>query len=106
MTTILTLVAVSVGSLAFRIVPLLCAARLPEGVIRTAGWAGTSVLAAITVRAVLHHQDGSVPAATLVAGVSVGVGLLLAVRGRSVVTVLLSAVGCYTALAVLLRAVA
>lgn len=102
MTTVLALVAVGVGSLLFRVLPLLGAARLPDQAARIAGWAGTSVLAAITVRSVLHHEDGSVAAAPAVAAVSVGVGLFLAWRGRSVVTVLVAAVACYATLGLVL----
>ncbi|MDP3891432.1 AzlD domain-containing protein [Nocardioides sp.] len=98
MTTILTLVAVSLGSLTFRLAPLLGARRIPDQVSRVAGWAGISVLAAITVRSVVHHQDAGAPLAPLVAAVSVAAGLLLAFRGRSVVTVLLATVVVYSVL--------
>jgi branched-subunit amino acid transport protein len=103
MTTIATLVVVSLGSLAFRLAPLLGAGRIPDEAARVAGWAGVSVLAAITVRSVLRHQDATTPLATLLAAVSVAIGLLLALRGRSVLTVLGSTVVCYSTLALLLR---
>lgn len=103
MTTILALVVVSLGSLAFRLAPLLGAGRIPDGAARVAGWAGVSVLAAITVRSVLHHQDAATPAVTLVAAVSAAIGLHLALRGRSMLTVLVAAVVSYSALALLLR---
>lgn len=103
MTTIVALVVVSLGSLAFRLAPLLGAGQIPDQAARVAGWAGVSVLAAITVRSVLHHQDTTTPTATLVAAVSVAIGLLLALRGRSVLTVLVATVVSYSALALLLR---
>jgi branched-subunit amino acid transport protein len=103
MTTIATLVVVSVGSLAFRLAPLLGAGRIPDGAARVAGWAGVSVLAAVTVRSVLHHEDTATPAATLVAAVSVAFGLLLALRGRSMLAALVATGACYSALALLLR---
>lgn len=103
MTTVVTLVVVSIGSLAFRLAPLLGAGRIPDLAARIAGWAGVSILAAITVRSVLHHEDSTTPAATLVAAASVAVGLLLALRGRSVLAVLVATGACYSALALLLR---
>lgn len=103
MTTLIALVVVSLGSLAFRLAPLLGAGQVPDGVARVAGWGGVSVLAAITVRSVVHHQDATTPAATLVAAVSVAIGLLLALRGRSVPAVLVVTVGCYSLMALLLR---
>lgn len=95
MTTVLALVAVGAGSLLFRTMPLLGAARIPDAAARVAGWAGMSVLAAIVVRAVLHHQDAGVPLAVPVAVVSVGLGLVLAARGRHVSVVLGAGAGCY-----------
>lgn len=103
MTTIVTLVVVSIGSTAFRLAPLLGAGRIPDLAARIAGWAGVSVLAAIAVRSVLHHQDTATPTATPVAAVSVAIGLLLALRGRSMLTALVATVVCYSALALLLR---
>lgn len=103
MTTIVTLVVVSLGSLAFRLTPLLGAGRVPDRAARVAGWAGVSVLVAIAVRSVLHHQDTTTPSATLVAVVSVAFGLVLAMRGRSILAVLAAAVVSYSALALLLR---
>lgn len=103
MTTIVTLVVVSLGSLAFRLTPLLGAGRVPDPAAHVAGWAGVSVLVAIAVRSVLHHQDATTPWATLVAAVSVALGLVLAMRGRSILVVLIAAVVSYSALALLLR---
>ena len=103
MTTIVTLLVVSLGSLAFRLTPLLGAGRVPDVAARVAGWAGVSVLVAITVRSVLHHQDPTTPAATLVAAASVTFGLVLAMLGRSILVVLVATVVSYSALALLLR---
>jgi len=60
-----------------------------------AGWAGLSVLAAITVRSVLHHEDAAIPWAVPVAVASVGLGLFLAARGRHMLVVLGAGAGSY-----------
>ena len=83
MTTVVALLLVGVGSVAYRMLPLLGAARVPEAVSTAAGWAGISVLTAVTVRGVLSHEDDSIPWAVPVALVSVGLGLALAARGPS-----------------------
>lgn len=93
-TAVVALLLVGLGSIAFRLLPLLGAARVPEGLSRTAGWAGLSVLTAVTVRGVLHHEDGSVPWAVPLAAVSVGLALVVAARGRPALVVL--AVGAST----------
>ncbi|MGZ4427342.1 MAG: AzlD domain-containing protein [Nocardioidaceae bacterium] len=98
MTTVVTLVLVGAGSLAYRLLPLLGAARVPDAVSRAAGWAGVSVLAAVTVRGVLHHQDRSIPWAVPVAVVAVAVALAVAARGRGVLLVLAAGAGTYLAL--------
>lgn len=98
MTTVIALVLVGAGSLAFRLLPLLGAARVPEAVSRAATWAGLSVLVAVTVRGVLHHQDGSIPWPVAVALVSVGLGLAVAARGRSTLVVLGVGAGTYLVL--------
>lgn len=84
MSVLVAVLVVGLGSLLFRMVPLVGAHRLPDRVAEAAGFAGVAVIAAITVRTVLHHQDSGVPAAPLVAALAVGVGLLLAFRGRPV----------------------
>lgn len=99
MTTVLALVLVGAGSVAYRLLPLLGARRLPDQVSRVAGWAGLSVLVAVAVRGALHHRDESVPGAPLVALVSLAVGLLLAARRLPMLVVLLAGAGCYLALA-------
>ena len=85
MTVLIAVLAVGAGSLVFRVVPLLAAGRIPDRLTSLAGWAGLAVLAAMTVRAVLQHRDSSIPDAPMVAAISVGLGLMLAFRGRSVV---------------------
>lgn len=98
MTTIVALLLVGLGSISYRLLPLLGAGRLPEGVSRAAAWAGLSVLAAVTVRGVLHHRDDSTPWAVPIALVSVALGLVVAARGRPVLVVLAVGAGSYLAL--------
>lgn len=83
MTVLLAVLVVGAGSLAFRLGPLLGADRLPAGLTRLAGWAGVSMLAAVTVRTVLHHENPSLPAAPLLGAAAVAVCLLLTARGVS-----------------------
>ena len=99
MTTVVALLLVGVGSVAYRMLPLLGAARVPEAVSTAAGWAGISVLTAVTVRGVLSHEDDSIPWAVPVALVSVGRGLALASRGRPPLVVLGVGAACYLVLA-------
>lgn len=106
MTTLLALLIVGLGSLGYRLLPLLGATRMPESVSRTAGWAGMSVLAAITVRGVLHHRDDTIPWAVPVALISVGLGLVLAAQGRPTLVVLGAGAGSYLTLSVVVGAVA
>lgn len=106
MTTLLALLAVGLGSLAYRLLPLLGAARVPDHVSKTAGWAGLSVLVAVTVRGVLHHEDDGTPAAVLVAVVSVALGLGLAARRLPMPAVLAAGAACYLVLSSALRALA
>jgi branched-subunit amino acid transport protein len=106
MTTLVTLVLVGAGSLAFRLVPLVRAARIPSAVSTLAGWAGVSVIAAIAVRGVLAHQDDSIPFAVPVAVVSAVVAVAFAVRGRGMLVVLGVGAGTYVALATLVGALA
>lgn len=101
--TVLALVLVGVGSLAYRLLPLLGAARVPEEVSRVAGWAGISVLTGVTIRGVLNHHDDSIPWAVPVAVLSVGLGLSLALRGRSTPVVLAVGAGSYLLLSAVLR---
>jgi branched-subunit amino acid transport protein len=103
MTTLVALLAVGLGSLAYRALPLLGADRVPEGVSRAAGWAGLSVLVAVTVRGVLRHEDPATPGSVVVAVLAVGLGLLLAARRRPMLVVLLAGAGTYVVLSWLLR---
>lgn len=105
MTVLLAVLTVGAGSLLFRLVPLLGARRLPDWLTRVAGWAGLSVLTAITVRAVAGHQDPAVPAAPLLAAVAVGAGLYLAFRGRSVLVAVSAGAACYLVLSAAVSAV-
>jgi branched-subunit amino acid transport protein len=103
MTVLLAVLAVGAGSLLFRVGPLLGANRLPDRLPVVAGWAGLSVLAAITVRSVLHHEDAGVPAAPLLAALAVGSCLVLAFRGRSLLVATGVGGAAYVALAALTR---
>ena len=92
MNVLLAVVVVGAGSLAFRMVPLLTGRQIPAELARAAGWAGMAVIAGITVRSVLLHEDGSTPLAPLVATVAVTAGLVLAYLGRGVLVAV--GVGC------------
>ena len=98
MTTVIALVLVGAGSVAYRLLPLLGASRVPEEVSKVAGWAGVSVLATVTVRGVLNHHDDGIPWAVPVAVVSVGLGLAVAARGRPPLVVLGVGAGTYLVL--------
>lgn len=104
MSVLLAVLAVGAGSLLFRLAPLLGAHRLPDPLTRAAGWAGLSVLSAITVRAVAGHHDPAVPAAPLLAAVCVGIGLYLAFRGRSLLLAAAAGAGSYLVLSAALSA--
>jgi len=99
MSVLVAVLVVGLGSLVFRAVPLLGARHLPDPLTNAAGLAGLAVIAALSTRAVLHHQDPGVAAAPLVAATSLGVGLLLAFRGRSVPVALAAGLATYVALA-------
>jgi branched-subunit amino acid transport protein len=108
MSVLLAVAAVGLGSLALRLVPLLGAERLPDRLARTATWAGVSVLAAITVRSVVTHEDAALPAdvpAPLVAAVAVGLGLWVAARGRPVLISVATGAAAYLVLAGVLAGV-
>jgi branched-subunit amino acid transport protein len=98
MTVALAVAAVGLGSLLFRLAPILGSERLPEHVARAAGRAGLAVLAALVVRSVVTHHDDSLTAPALapaVAAVAVGLGLFLAHRGRSVLTTVAAGAAAY-----------
>ncbi|MCW2761975.1 MAG: hypothetical protein JWR85_2176 [Marmoricola sp.] len=94
MSVLWAVLAVGVGSLLFRLVPLLGTRRRPDELSRIAGWTGLAVIAAIAVRSVLMHDDPCLPAAPLFAGLSVAAGLVLTFRGRSVLVAV--GIGCST----------
>jgi branched-subunit amino acid transport protein len=83
MSVLLAVAIVGVASLVFRLAPLLGARRIPDRATVVAGWAAQSLMAAMIVRSVLDHRDPAVPGAAAVAVVSMGLGLVLAFRGRS-----------------------
>ena len=99
MSVLVAVLVVGAGSLAFRVVPLLGARHLPDVLTNAAGLAGLAVIAALATRAVLHHEDAAVPAAPFLAAVSIGVGLLLAFRGRSVAVAVAAGLATYLVLA-------
>jgi branched-subunit amino acid transport protein len=103
MTVALAVGVVGAGSLLFRLVPLLGAARVPAPLSRAAGWAGLSVLAALVVRAVVRHQDPEVPGAPLLAALALAAALGLAHRGRSALASVLGGALLYLALTGVLR---
>jgi branched-subunit amino acid transport protein AzlD len=84
MSTVLTVLAIGVGSLALRVVPLLTTRRLPDRLTAAAGAGGVSVLVGFAVRSVLEYADPATPYAVPVAIAAVVVGLGAALRGRGV----------------------
>ena len=101
MTVLLAVGVVGLGSLFLRLAPILGSERLPEPVARAAGRAGLAVLAALVVRSVVTHHDDSLPGralAPLLAVVAVGLGLVLAYRGRSVLTTVAAGAATYALL--------
>jgi branched-subunit amino acid transport protein len=86
MSTWLAVLTIGLGSIALRVVPLLTTRRLPDRLTAAAGAGGMSVLAGFAVRSVLQYTDPATPYAVPVAVVAVGVGLIAALRGRSVLT--------------------
>jgi branched-subunit amino acid transport protein AzlD len=105
MTTVVALVLVGAGSLAFRLLPLLGATRVHEFVSTVAGWAGVSAMTAVAVRGLLQFRDDSTPYAVPVAVVSAGVALTFAARGRGMLVVLGIGAGTYLALSTMIGAV-
>jgi branched-subunit amino acid transport protein len=61
--------------------------------------AGVALLSALVVRSVVLHEDPSLPGAPVVAGLSTGLGLLLAFRGRSTLVAVAAGAATYLALA-------
>jgi branched-subunit amino acid transport protein len=98
MNVLLAVLVVGTGSFLLRVVPLVGARRLPDRVAAFAEYAGMAVLAAIVVRAVVLHRDPGVPGAPLVALVATASGLLVAYRGRSVLTSVATGAATYLAI--------
>ena len=106
MSVLVAVAIVGVGSLLFRLGPLLGAHRIPDRLTVLAGWAALSVLVAMAVRSVLDHRDPTVPGAVLVAAVSVGLGFLLAFHGRSPLLAVVAGGSTYVVLSAAVVAVA
>ena len=102
MSVLLAVLVVGAGSLVFRAAPLLSARHLPDPLTKAAGLAGLAVIAALSTRAVLHHEDAAVTAAPFVAATALGLGLLLAFRGRSVPVAVAAGLATYVVLAAVL----
>jgi branched-subunit amino acid transport protein len=102
---LLAVLAVGAGSVAFRLVPLLTGRQIPPALARGASWAGLSVIAGITVRSTLLLEDPGVPLAPVAAVLSVGAGLVLALRGRSVLVAVGAGCASYVVLAAVLAGV-
>jgi hypothetical protein len=98
MTTWLMVLAVGLGSAALRIAPLLTTRRLPERLTAAAGAGGMSVLVGFSARSVLEYADPATPYALPVAVGAVVVGLIVAFRGRGVLTATGSGLAAYLAL--------
>ena len=99
MNVLLAFLAVGLGSMAFRLLPLVTGRQIPATVARGASWAGMAVIAGMTVRSTLLIEDPSVPAAPVVAVLSVSVGLVLAFRGHSVLVAVGAGCASYVVMA-------
>ena len=108
MTVALAVLAVGLGSLLFRAVPLLAARRLPDRLATHAEHAGLAVIAALVVRAVVLHRDAGLTDAPLIAPlvalVATAVALVVAYRGRSLLVAVAAGGATYVALAAVLGA--
>jgi branched-subunit amino acid transport protein len=96
---LLAVLAVGVGSMAFRLLPLLTGRQVPAALARGASWAGLSVIAGITIRSTLLLEDPGVPLAPVAGVLAVTVGFVLAFRGRSVLVAVGAGCASYVALA-------
>ena len=103
MSVTLAVVVVGTGSLMLRLLPLMGATFIPDRLSVHAARAAMAVLAAMTVRTVLRHQDaalaGSLVTAPVLAALAVGLGLWLAYRGRSVLVASSFGLASYVVLA-------
>jgi branched-subunit amino acid transport protein len=96
---LLAVLAVGVGSMAFRLLPLLTGRKVPAVLARGASWAGLSVIAGITIRSTLLLEDPGVPLAPVAGVLAVTVGFVLAFRGRSVLVAVGAGCASYVVLA-------
>lgn len=99
MNVVLAVLAVGAGSMAFRVVPLITGRQVPPALARAASWAGLAVIAGISVRTTLLLRDPATPLAPVVAVLSVAVGFVLALRGRSVLVAVGAGCASYVVLA-------
>ena len=103
MSVALAVTVVGAGSLLLRLLPLVGAHRIPDRLSAHAARAAMAVLAAMTVRTVLRHEDdalaGSLITAPLLAALAVVLGLWLAYRGRSVLVASSVGLASYVVLA-------
>jgi branched-subunit amino acid transport protein len=95
MSVLLAVLVVGFGSLVFRVVPLLSPRHLPQWLTQGTAWAGMAVIAGISVRSVLLHEDTSIRFAPALAALAVLAGLVLAYRGRSVLAAVAVGVSAY-----------
>lgn len=102
MNVVLAVLAVGLGSLAFRLVPVLSGRQVPAPLARGAGWAGMAVIAGMTVRAVAGHEDAAVPFAPAVALLAVTICFVLAFRGRGVLLAVAAGCAAYVGIGALL----
>ena len=103
MSVVLAVLAVGLGSLAFRLVPLLSGRQVPAPLARGAGWAGMAVIAGMSVRSTVLHEDDSIPFAPVVALLAVTVCFVLALRGRSVLLAVGAGCASYVVVGALLN---
>ena len=103
MSVVLAVTVVGAGSLMLRLLPLVGATLVPDRFSVHAARAAMAVLAAMTVRTVLRHEDGALGgspiAAPALAALAVGLGLWLAFRGRSVLVASSAGLASYIVLA-------
>jgi branched-subunit amino acid transport protein len=104
MTVAVAVLIVGVGSLLFRAVPLMAAARLPDRVAEQAEYAGVAVLTALVLRAVVLHRNPDVPTAPVVAFVATTAGLVFAYRGHSALTAVAAGAATYVVITAALAA--
>jgi branched-subunit amino acid transport protein len=102
MSVLIAVAVVGLGSLLLRVVPLVGARRMPDRVAAYAEQAGVAVLAAIVVRAVVLHRNDDVSGAPLVALLATTAGLVVAFRGRSVLTAVATGAATYLAITAVL----